>query len=158
MGTRFLLTAESRVPDQVKARYVAAGVTDTVVTTALDGFPQRVIRTDVVDRLEKASPVTRLPKALRQALAFRSVTGTKLRDMIKEALAMKRNQDLTWAQLAMAANAPMLIKATMVDGRPEVGILPTGQGVGRIDDLPTVAELLERMVLEAHATLRRLGA
>ena len=30
---------------------------------------------------------------------------------------MRRNQDLTWAQLALAANAPMLIKATMVDGQ-----------------------------------------
>ena len=42
MGTRFLLTHESTVPDDVKARYLAAGVTDTVVTTAIDGAPQRV--------------------------------------------------------------------------------------------------------------------
>src|SRR4051812_23313203 len=49
MGTRFLLTAESRVPDAVKAQYTAATVFDTVVTTALDGAPQRVIRTDMVD-------------------------------------------------------------------------------------------------------------
>ena len=33
-------------------------------------------------------------------------------------------------QVALAANAPMLIKATMVDGRPEVGVLPTGQVTG----------------------------
>ncbi len=43
---------------------------------------------------------------------------------------MKKTQDLSWAQMAMAANAPMLTKATMVDGHLEVGILPTGQGVG----------------------------
>ncbi len=69
---------------------------------------------------------------------------------------MKRNQDITWSQLVMAANSPMLIKASMVDGRPEVGILPTGQGIGVIDDLPTVAELINRIVDEAHATLKRL--
>ena len=34
MGTRFLLTQESRVPDVVKERYLATPVTDTVVTTA----------------------------------------------------------------------------------------------------------------------------
>jgi NAD(P)H-dependent flavin oxidoreductase YrpB (nitropropane dioxygenase family) len=56
----------------------------------------------------------------------------------------------------MAANAPMLIKATMVDGRPEVGILPTGQGVGVMEELPTVSELLERIVTEAEHTLKRL--
>ena len=65
----------------------------------------------------------------------------------------RKSQDLTWSQLAMAANAPMLIKASMVDGRPEVGILPTGQGIGVIDELPTVAELLERIIAEAEATL-----
>ena len=54
--------------------------------------------------------------------------------------------------MALAANAPMLIKATMVDGKPEVGILPTGQVVGVVDELPTVAELLDRIVAEAEAT------
>src|SRR3546814_20599597 len=36
MGTRFLLTKESHVPDAVKDRYVGASVFDTVVTTALE--------------------------------------------------------------------------------------------------------------------------
>ena len=69
---------------------------------------------------------------------------------------MRRNQGLTWSQVALAANAPMLIKATMVDGRPEVGILPTGQVTGVLDELPTVAELLARIRDEAEATLERL--
>jgi NAD(P)H-dependent flavin oxidoreductase YrpB (nitropropane dioxygenase family) len=158
MGTRFLMTQESRVPDVVKQRYLDAAVTDTVVTTAIDGAPQRVIRTDLVDRLERSSPLLRLPRALRSALEFRRLTGTSRRDLVREGLAMRKHQDLTWSQLAMAANAPMLIKATMVDGRPEVGILPTGQGVGVMSELPTVAELLERIVTEAEHTLKRLGA
>ena len=58
----------------------------------------------------------------------------------------------------MAANTPMLLKAAMVDGRPEVGMLPTGQVVGVIDDLPTVAELIDRIIAEAEATLTRLTA
>lgn len=158
MGTRFLLTQESRVPDAIKQRYLAASVTDTVVTTALDGAPQRVIRTETVDAIEKASPVTRLPKALRAALEFRKVTGTPLGDLVKEGLAMRKSQNLTWAQLAMAANAPMLIKAALVDGKPDIGVLPTGQNVGVIEELPTVAELLDRIVAEAEAALARLGA
>ncbi len=157
MGTRFLLTKESTVPDQVKQIYLGTPVTGTVVTTALDGFPQRVIRTEVVDQIDQASIATRLPKAVARALQFRKLTGTSYRDLLAEGLAMKRNQDLTWSQLAMAANAPMLIKASMVDGRPEVGILPTGQGLGVIDELPTVAELVERIVAEADAVLARLA-
>ena len=157
MGTRFLLTAESRVPDDVKARYLAAGVTDTVVTTALDGAPQRVIRTPVVDRLARASALTRLPRALRSALAFRKLTGTPLPDLVREGVDMKRHQDLSWSQVAMAANAPMLIKHALVDGRLDAGVLPTGQVTGVIGELPTVADLLARIESEALATLSRLG-
>lgn len=157
MGTRFLLTRESQVPEVVKGRYTAASVFDTVVTTAIDGAPQRVIRTEVVDRIERSPRLLRFPRALAAALRFRKETGTSLRDLVREGLAMRRNQDLTLSQLALAANAPMLIKATMVDGKPEVGILPTGQVVGVIDELPPVAELLDRIVADASATLKRLG-
>ena len=157
MGTRFLLTQESHVPPAVKDRYTDATVFDTVVTTALDGAPQRVIRTDVVDRLERSPRVLRLPRAALAALRFRKTTATSLRDLLREGRAMRANQDLTLSQLAMAANAPMLIKATMVDGKPEVGILPTGQVTGVIDELPTVAELLARIEAEAEAVLKRLG-
>jgi NAD(P)H-dependent flavin oxidoreductase YrpB (nitropropane dioxygenase family) len=156
MGTRFLLTRESRVPDAVKARYLQASVTDTVVTTALDGAPQRVIRTDVVDRIERSPSLLRFPRAAAAALRFRKDTGTSVRDLLREGLAMRRNQGLTWSQVALAANAPMLIKATMVDGRPEVGVLPTGQVTGVVDELPTVAQLLARIADDARTTLKDL--
>ena len=96
MGTRFLLTPESQVPDAVKQRYLDAVVTDTLVTTALDGAPQRVIRTELVDELERSTVVTRLPRAVSNALAFRKVTGTPLNDLVKEGLAMRKHQDLSW--------------------------------------------------------------
>ena len=156
MGTRFLLTKESTVPDEIKQIYLETPVTGTVVTKAIDGHPQRVIRTEVVDHLEGASRITALPRALRNALAFRKLTGTSMRALVQEGLAMRKSQELTWSQLAMAANAPMLTKAAMVDGKAEVGILPTGQVVGTIDELPTVAELIERIMAEADTTLTRL--
>ena len=97
------------------------------------------------------------PVALAAAMRFRAETGTPMRDLVREGMAMHRNQDLTWSQVALAANAPMLIKASMVDGHVDVGILPTGQVTGAIDDLPSVADLLDRIMDEAAATLRRLA-
>src|SRR6185295_19334465 len=41
MGTRFLLTRESTVPDSVKQFYLAATLTGTVVTRRVDGMPHR---------------------------------------------------------------------------------------------------------------------
>jgi len=161
MGTRFLLSRESKVPDEVKQHYLAAGLTDTVVTSALDGAPQRVVRTSLVERLQRASALTRLPRAVQAAARFRKLTGTPWSDLVREGLAMRRNQGLSWAQVAMAANAPMLIKAALVDGRPDVGVLPTGQVAGLIGgaagELPTVAEIVAGIVEEADAVLSRLA-
>ncbi len=150
MGTRFLLTADSSVPDQIKSAYLATPVTGTVVSRAVDGAPQRVIRTDMVDSLERAG-LLRLPRAAANALRFRKLTGTSVGALVREGLAMKKSQDLTWSQLAMAANAPMLTRASMVEGNIEVGILPTGQCVGVVDDLPTCEALIQRIVAEATA-------
>ena len=157
MGTRFLLTRESRVPDAVKQIYLGTPVTGTVVSTAVDGAPQRVIRTDLVDHLEKASWLRNMPRALANAHAFRRQTDTSLVALVKEGRALKRGNDLSWPQVMMAANAPMMTKAALVDGRTDVGVLPTGQVVGTIGELPTVAELIDRIVAEASAVLDRLG-
>jgi NAD(P)H-dependent flavin oxidoreductase YrpB (nitropropane dioxygenase family) len=156
MGTRFLLTRESRVPDAVKQRYLKSSVTDTVVTRAIDGYPQRVVLTDVIRKLERSTGAIRLFRALSYALAFRRATGASLLELIREGLAMKKSQELTWSQVALAANAPMMTKASMVEGRADVGILPTGQVVGLIDELPSVSELIERIMHEAFVTLARL--
>jgi len=158
MGTRFLLTRESTVPDDVKKIYLGTAVTGTVVTTRVDGAPQRVIRTDVVDHLEGAGRMAALPRALRNALAFRRQTHTSMRALLAEGRAMKEGNELSWAQVVMAANAPMMTKAALVEGRTDVGVLPTGQVVGVIEELPTVAELIGAIVTEANATLVRLGA
>jgi NAD(P)H-dependent flavin oxidoreductase YrpB (nitropropane dioxygenase family) len=156
MGTRFLLTQESQVPEHIKAQYIGAGVNDTVVTRAIDGHPQRVIRTRMIDALERSSGLVRFVKAAWNALKLARITGTSFKSLLVEGMAMRKHQDLTWAQLAMAANAPMLTKASMVEGKLETGILPTGQVAGVIDELPTVEALLARIMAEADETLTRL--
>ena len=52
MGTRFLLTQDSPVPDAVKQRYLDAGLDGTVVTTKVDGMPHRMLRTGLVEQVE----------------------------------------------------------------------------------------------------------
>jgi NAD(P)H-dependent flavin oxidoreductase YrpB (nitropropane dioxygenase family) len=150
MGTRFLLTRESTVPDAVKQVYLDTPVTGTVVTTAIDGVPQRVIQTGAVSRLG------RLPRALANALRFRRVTGASLRGLLREGRAMRSAGDRTWAQVVMAANAPMLTRTAMVEGKLDAGIMPTGQVVGVIDALPSVAEVVDSIVSEAEDVLARL--
>ncbi len=154
MGTRFLLSAESRVPDTIKATYVGTPVTGTVVTTKVDGAPQRVVQTELIDHLESQSWLRALPRALRSAHQFRRETGTSLRALLKEGRAMKEGNQLTWPQVVMAANAPVMTKAALVDGRTDVGVLPTGQVVGLIESLPSVADIIMDIMREADAVLK----
>jgi NAD(P)H-dependent flavin oxidoreductase YrpB (nitropropane dioxygenase family) len=158
MGTRFLLTQESTVPDAVKRFYLDKGVTDTVVTTKVDGVPHRVLRTDMVESLESGTPFTALPRALRNAAEFKKISGMSWPSMMREGRAMHENADMPWSAVIMAANTPMLLKAAMVDGDLRGGVMASGQVVGVIDDIPTVAEVIERIMTEADETLTRLGA
>ena len=149
MGTRFLLTKESTVPQAVKDTYLASGLTDTVVTTRVDGMPHRVLRTDLVAALENAGPARGLLRAVRNAARFRGLTGLSWTAMLREGLAMRRNHKLTWSQLVMAANTPMLLREGLVNGSTEAGVLASGQVVGALSDLPTCDELITRIVREA---------
>jgi len=156
MGTRFLLTRESQVPDAIKQKYLAASVTDTRVTRAIDGHPQRVIETSLVLALEDRSLIGRLFHAIKHAWMFSRLTETSFVALLREGLALRSRQELSWPQLLMAANAPMLTRASLVEGRLESGVLPTGQVTGVIDELPSVAQLIERIVSQAEQALSRL--
>ena len=158
MGTRFLLTSDSSVPQAVKDYYISKGVLDTVVSVQVDGVPHRVLRTDLVDQLESSrGKFLALPRAGINALKFRKMTGAKLSDMMREGMAMKKSMDLSYSQMVMAANTPMLLKTSLVDGKTESGVMASGQVVGIIDDLPSCADLIDRIITEANAVLADLA-
>jgi NAD(P)H-dependent flavin oxidoreductase YrpB (nitropropane dioxygenase family) len=157
MGTRFLLTSDSAVPPSVKDFYLSKSVTDTTVSKQVDGVPHRVLNTDLVIELESGrGKLLALPRAVANALRFRNMTHVTLRSMLAEGRSMRKSMDLTWTQVLMAANTPMLLKAALVDGRVDSGVMASGQVVGVIDDLPSCAELIERIVTEATQVLEGL--
>jgi NAD(P)H-dependent flavin oxidoreductase YrpB (nitropropane dioxygenase family) len=156
MGTRFLLTSDSTVPDAVKALYLAATVKDVTVTTAVDGLPHRMLRTEMVAALERAGRVRALAQAVRRAAGFRRISGLSWSRMVRDGLAMKHGKDLSWSQVLLAANTPMLLKASMVEGRTDLGVMASGQVAGLIEDLPSCEELVLRVMSEAAHALRTL--
>lgn len=158
MGTRFLLTSDSTVPEEVKRLYLERDIAGTVVTSRVDGLPHRVLRTELVERLDSSGRLTGAVRALRNAMRFRALTGSSPLAMVREGMAMKRGNDLTWSQVLMAANTPMLLRSGLVDGRTDTGVLASGQVVGALDDLPTVAELVDGIVTDAAAAMRANAA
>jgi NAD(P)H-dependent flavin oxidoreductase YrpB (nitropropane dioxygenase family) len=186
MGTRFLLTSDSPVAGAVKQVYLAAGLDGTVVTRRVDGVPHRVLRTTMVDHLDGAGAgagwlrgtrrAAALVRSARNAAAFRGLSGMSWREMLRQGRALHQgtghqgtghqgtghqgtgHQDsgLSWGQVLMAANTPVLLRAAMVDGRADLGLMSSGQVTGLIGDLPSCAELIEAIMTEAADTLDRL--
>lgn len=158
MGTRFLLTSDSPVPRATLDRYLAAEVHEIIVSTKLDGLPHRMILNDVLRRFEKTGPLGLIWLGMRSGLAFRKLTGLSFFGLMQSALTMARSSGMTLGQTLMAANAPVLIQRSVVEGCPSEGVLPSGQVAGTINDLPSCNELIDRIVVEAGQKLEAFNA
>ena len=159
MGTRFLMTEESPVPRETLQRYIdCKNPGAIIVSKAMDGLPQRMIMNELLNELEKASKLRKLLIAMRNGLAFRKHTGATFFSLLKSAIAMSKDDEMTAAQAIMSANAPMIIQKAMVDGQPAQGVLPSGQVAGVIDELLTCEQLISSIAREAEASLARLAA
>lgn len=156
MGTRFLLTKESPVPEATKARYIAAEPTDMIVSEKLDGLPQRMMLNEVLKELENTGPIGLAWLAMRNGLAYRKMTGASVFGLLTSAWQMRKAQGLSLGQTMMSANAPMMIQEAMVLGHPDKGILPGGQVAGAIGDLPHVKDLVASIVTQAEERLAAL--
>jgi NAD(P)H-dependent flavin oxidoreductase YrpB (nitropropane dioxygenase family) len=156
MGTRFLLTKESPVPEATKARYLAAEPTDMVVSEKLDGLPQRMLLNEILKELENTGPIGLAWLAMRNGLAYRKLTGASVFGLLVSAWQMRKAQGLSLGQTMMSANAPMMIQEAMVLGHPDKGILPGGQVAGAISDLPSTADLIASIVAQAEERLNTL--
>ncbi len=85
------------------------------------------------------------------------MSGMSWRQLAADGRAMRKEQGRTLAQMTLAANTPMMLKAGLVEGDTSAGVLASGQVVGVIDDLPSCEELLDRVVTDAAAQVRRTG-
>jgi NAD(P)H-dependent flavin oxidoreductase YrpB (nitropropane dioxygenase family) len=117
-----------------------------------------MLRTELVESVEVNSALKRLGPTARRTLAFKRMSGLSWRQLVADGRAMKHGQDRSWTQMVLAANTPMMLRAGLVEGDAEAGVLASGQVVGVIDDLPTCEELVDRVVIRAADELRRTQA
>jgi NAD(P)H-dependent flavin oxidoreductase YrpB (nitropropane dioxygenase family) len=158
MGTRFLLTSDSAVPDEIKQTYLSFGLDGTIVTTKADGMPHRLLRTPFINGLVEEKASRRLAGTVRRTRDFKKLSGMSWPALAADGVRMKRAGDKTWSQTMLAANTPMLLKAGLVEGDTHAGMLASGQVVGVIDDLPSCEELIDRVVTGGVEQLRRTSS
>lgn len=157
MGTRFMMTSDSPTPDATKAKYLSSEVTKIPVSKKLDGLPQRMVMNPLLDDLEKSGKLGMLMRGFSNGLKYKSQTGMSMIETIKTAWGMASKTDMTLGQTMMAGNAPMIIQKAMVEGKPDEGVLPSGQVAGLIDDLPNCEQLISRIISEAEIRLKAVG-
>ena len=158
MGTRFMMSADSPTPDATKAEYLKSNVLNIPISTKLDGLPQRMVMNGTLSDLEKSSKLGMLIRAMQNGMKYKSQTGMSMAQTVKTAWGMASKTDMTLGQTMMAGNAPMIIQKAMVEGKPDEGVLPSGQIAGLIDDLPSCVEIVDKIIAEAEANLKRVGA
>ncbi len=156
MGTRFLMTSDSPVPDAVKGVYAKADTGDIAVTTKVDGIPQRMIVNKMLRQIERASGLTSMFRGLHAATVLKKYSGASWFDLLGMARGMTSHGEMTLSQAMMAAAAPMLIQRAVVAGDTENGLMATGLVGGRLGDLPSCAELLASIESDARARLSAL--
>lgn len=157
MGTRFLLTCDAPTPKVTQQRYLdTQDSADIRISTAVDGLRHRMINTPFIDDLERAGGVKRLWLALKSARHWQKETGMTSLHMLKVFFNGLREDPKAAATLVMSANQPVLIQKSMVEGKPDEGILPSGQVAAVINNLPSVETLINEIIAEADTCLEQL--
>lgn len=159
MGTRFLMTTDSGVPAATLDRYLQAKDAEKIhVSYVVDGMPQRMIPNEYLSMLEKASPLKRLRIALSLALQWKAQTGMTTGHALGVLWQGLREDPGSAAQAVMAANAPMLLQRSMVEGKPADGVMSSGQVAALIGRLQSCREVIEGIVAQARERRDALNA
>ncbi|UJJ31553.1 NAD(P)H-dependent flavin oxidoreductase [Halopseudomonas maritima] len=157
MGTRFMMSSDSPTPAKTLERYLATRDTQQIrVTLAVDGMRHRMVDNPFIRKLEAAGPIGRLMIALRSAYRWKAQTGMTAGHMLKTFFSAVREDPGATSQVIMAANQPILLQRSMVEGFPDEGILPSGQVAAAIDRLLSCQQLIDEIVQEADVCLHRL--
>lgn len=162
MGSRLAATQDAEVADSVKQAWLKATEEDTVIDPAFDGINCRVLRNKAAENMMKR----RLPliDSIWAALYMKKALNISWGGLIRTANNLRRQptgigggQRGLASAMRFAAGSRLFTKAT-VDGDPVNGILQMGQAAGRINDIPTVAELIDRTVAEAEQIMESMKA
>lgn len=148
MGTRFMATRESPLHENYKKLSVQKSVYDTLFSKRFDGIYCRVINSPGARRQLRAglNPV-QLFKALPNS---RFIARQMHMPYLKLFFGVLFSGWKTARQLAYMANGFDSLNRATQNGDLEHGWLTVGQVTGLVRDIPTVKELMQRMVAQTE--------
>jgi len=143
MGTRFMLTQECDMHQKTKELSLKATAEDTICSEKIDGLPGRWLKNKAAIKMAEGRPS--LFQAFSSGLRIKRMIDVPFFKLFLGGLKQRGVQDLARQALSLKG-----LQVAIENGDLETGVLPIGQAIGLIKDLPTCKELLERTVAEAQ--------
>ena len=157
MGTRFILTQESPVHDNFKQLCLKATEQDTLYSSAFDGMPGRALKSVMAEKMLRGESFSLL-RAIPNALEIKGILKQNWWQFLGTAWKMMAGEGGDMIQMARLANGTIRHQKAIYEGDTKEGFMFVGQATGAIRDLPTVKELIDRIIAAAEASLRKTGA
>ena len=154
LGTRFAMTQESILNENWKQKILKASEQDTVYLDHHD-IPSRVFRTKRAEAEMKGGfPVI---GAVAGVLETKRMLDMSWWELIRSGWRTRKAEEGMGAleQIRYAATTARS-KKVMVEGDEAAGNLAMGQIIGGITDIPTVTEVIDRIIAEAEVTLEKM--
>lgn len=153
MGTRFWTTQEGPMHENFKNKAVELDVHDTIFSDRFDGIPCRQMKTAAAERMVNAKMLN-------------------VWEIFLNSFTIAKELNIPWLKLATStlSMGPRHVESmmrmsqmlkmhglTMSTGDLDKGMTASGQSVGLVHDLPSIAELMQTIIAEAEAVQRRLA-
>lgn len=147
MGTRLMATKESSLHENFKKLSIEKGATDTIYGPYFDGLGCRSLKTKAAIKAYRKGFLG-LPNFFTALPNSRRIAKMLGMPYFKIMLGILFAGPKISIQLAYMANAFKAIGLATEEGDVGRGVLTVGQSTGLLHDIPTVAELFQRMESE----------
>lgn len=152
MGTRLAATQESPVHVDTKNLIVEKQVEETIYNSNFDSMPCRVMTTPNSKKVmaKRLNPFRAVVKAIAAAREMNRPMLGLMGEVLKKGFA-------NTLKVTFFGAAILQIKKATIQGNHKEGIQLIGQAQGLVNDLPTVAELFDRVIAEASQATSRIN-
>jgi NAD(P)H-dependent flavin oxidoreductase YrpB (nitropropane dioxygenase family) len=119
-------------------------------------MPGRALKTPLAEKIVQGDSFSLL-KAIPNALEIKKILKQNWLQFLGTAWKMMAGEGGDFVQMARLANGTMRRQRAIYEGDTKEGFMFVGQVTGPIRDLPPVKNLIDRIIVEAEATLRKTG-
>lgn len=151
MGSRFSATQESAIHENAKKALTEVNEEEAIISCRYDGLHMRSVPGKGLKNYRGwwSRPWEVLPSIIRMKNYFKM----SYKDLLKSARDLIRNK----APLIQYMVGFTKVDKTLFYGELKEGVLPCGQVAGRLRDIPTCRELIQRIMAEAEQVAKSVA-